>query len=112
MVYLLMEDQFAKQRIIKDIKNDDLRIQITGYVKELVKNDYFILDDKTGEIKINFIESEFEINNDDLVNVIGTLTINIEGQKIVEADIIQDMTNLNFNYYQKLYELKLELEKE
>ena len=36
----------------------------------------------------------------------------MEGQKIVEADIIQDMTNLNFNYYQKLYELKLELEKE
>ena len=107
-----MENQFAKQRIIKDIKNDDLRIQITGYVKELVTNDYFILDDKTGEIKINFIESEFEINNDVLVNVIGTLTINIEGQKIVEADIIQDMTNLNFNYYQKLYELKLELEKE
>ncbi len=107
-----MENQFAKQRIIKDIKNDDLRIQITGYVKELVKNDYFILDDKAGEIKINFKESDFDFKNDDLVNVIGTLTINMEGQKMVEADIIQDMTNLNFKYYQKLYELKLELEKE
>ena len=107
-----MENQFAKQRIIKDIKNDDLRIQITGYVKELVKNDYFILDDKAGEIKINYKESDFDFKNDDLVNVIGTLTINMEGQKMVEADIIQDMTNLNFKYYQKLYELKLELEKE
>ena len=75
---------------------------------------YFILDDKTGIIKINFKESEsdFDFKNDDLVNVIGTLTINMEGQKMVEADIIQDMTNLNFKYYQKLYELKLELEKE
>ncbi len=107
-----MENQFAIQRIIKDIRNDDLRIQITGYVKELVKNDYFILDDKTGEIKINFKESEFDFKNDDLVNVIGTLTINVEGRKLIEADIIQDMTNLNFKYYQKLYELKLELEKE
>jgi uncharacterized protein YdeI (BOF family) len=107
-----MEIQFAKQRIIKDIRNDDLRIQITGYVKELAKNDNFILNDKTGEIKINFKESEFDINNDDLVNVIGTLTINMEGGKTIEADIIQDMTNLNFKYYQKLYELKLELEKE
>ena len=107
-----MENQFAKQRIIKDIRNDDLRIQITGYVKELVKNDYFILDDKTGEIKINFKESDFDFKNDDLVNVIGTLNINMEGQKMVEADIIQDMTKLNFKYYQKLYELKLEHEKE
>jgi len=107
-----MENQFAKQRIIKDIKNDDLKIQITGYVKDLVKNDHFTLDDKTGEIKINFKESEFEFKDDDLVNVIGTLTINMEGQKMIEADIIQDMTNLNFKYYQKLYELKLELEKE
>lgn len=107
-----MENQFAKQRIINDIRNDDLRIQITGYVKELVKNDYFILDDKTGEIKINFKESDFGFKNDDLVNVIGTLTIKMEGQKMVEADIIQDMSNLNFKYYQKLYELKLELGKE
>ncbi len=107
-----MENQFAKQRIIKDIKNDDLGIQITGYVKDIVNYNSFILDDKTGEIKINFKESEFDINNDDLVNVIGTLTINMEGGKTIEADIIQDMTNLNFKYYQKLYELKLELEKE
>ena len=107
-----MENQFAKQRIINDIKNDDLRIQITGYIKNLVNNDHFTLDDKTGEIQINFKESDFELKNNDLVNVIGTLTINMDGQKTIEADIIQDMNNLNFGYYQKLYELKLELEKE
>ena len=107
-----MENQFAKQRIIKDVKIDDLKIQITGYVKDLSNNDNFILDDKTGEIKITFKEAEFNIHNDDLVNVIGTLSIDMEGLKTIEAEIIQDMTNLNFNYYQKLYELKLELEKE
>ncbi len=107
-----MENRYAKQRIIRDIENEDLRIQITGYIESLVENDHFVLDDKTGEIKVNIKEYNFNFKNNDLVNVIGDLDIKMGGEKMIQADIIQDMNKLNFKYYQKLYELKLELEKE
>ena len=59
---------------------------------------------KTGEIKVNLKDVNF--NKDDLINIIGFLNINFDGEKEMEAEIIQDMTNLNFNYYQKIYEIK------
>ena len=62
--------------------------------------------DKTGEIKVNLKEAEFAFNKDDLINIIGFLNITLDGEKEVEAEIIQDMTNLNFDYYQKIYEIK------
>jgi len=107
-----LENQYAKQRIVRDVKNEDLRIQITGYVKNVIENDQFILDDKTGEISVDIKEFDFNSKNDDLVNVIGDLIISTDGKKMIQADIIQDMNKLNFNYYQKLYEIKLELEEE
>jgi hypothetical protein len=33
----------------------------------------------------------------------------MEGEKELEADIIQDMNKLNFEYYQKLYQIKKDL---
>ena len=103
-----MENQYAKQRIIKDVRNDDIRIQITGYVKKL-ENDYIILNDPTGEMKVditNALDFIQNIKEKDLINVIGNLVINVDGEKAIQADIIQDMNKLNFNYYLKLYELK------
>ncbi len=99
----------AIQRTIKDIKNSDIRIQITGYVKDIVENDYIILNDKTEQIKVDIqaVEHRFQKNN--LINVIGKLNIKLEGEKEVEAEIIQDKSNLNFEYYLKLYEIKKEL---
>jgi uncharacterized protein YdeI (BOF family) len=110
MSELKMELSPAYQRIIKDIKNDDSRIQVTGYIKEISNTkDYFILDDKTGTIKVLLGELKFSHKKDDLINVIGSLNISMEGEKELEADIIQDMNRLNFEYYQKLYRLKKEL---
>ena len=102
----MMEKQYAKQRMIKDITTEDSRIQITAYVKEILDENFIILDDKTGEIKVNLKEAEFAFNKDDLINIIGFLNITLDGEKEVEAEIIQDMTNLNFDYYQKIYEIK------
>ena len=104
-----MESQFAKQRTIKDVKNDDVKIQITGYVNNLVENDNFTLNDKTGEIAVNIKEITFDFEEEDLVNVIGELLITMSGEKSIQAQFIQDMRNLNFSYYQKLYELKKEI---
>lgn len=96
----------ARQRIIKDIKNDDERIQVTGYVKDITENERFILDDKSGEISIDIKNIDFQFKRDDLVNVIGDLLINMDGERSIVAEFIQDMNKLNFKYYTKLYELK------
>ena len=103
-----METTYAKQKIIKDIKNDDEQIQITGYVRNIADN-YFILDDRTGKIKVITTESGFINKKNDLINVIGVLSVAVDGEKMLQAKIIQDMTNLNFKYYLKLYELKRNL---
>ena len=99
----------AIQRMISDVKNTDTRVQITGYVKDIVENDYIILNDKTGDIKVDIKEVEFSLKKNDLINIIGELNINMGGEKKVGAEIIQDKKNLNFEYYQKLYEIKKEL---
>jgi len=105
----MMEKQYAKQRMIKDITVEDSRIQVTAYVKEILDDNFIILDDKTGEIKVNLKDEDFAFNKDDLINIIGFLNINFDGEKEIEAEIIQDMTNLNFDYYQKIYEIKKNL---
>ena len=105
-----MTIKHAVQRIIKDVRNDDNHIQITGKVKEIVKDDHFIMGDKTGQIKVSLSNVDFTFKKNDLINVIGDLNISMNGEKVLQAQIIQDMKNLNFTYYLKLYELKKELE--
>lgn len=102
----MMEKQYAKQRMIKDITVEDSRIQVTAYIKEILDDNFIILDDKTGDIKVNLKDVDFLFNKNDLINIIGFLNINVDGEKEIEAEIIQDMTNLNFDYYQKIYEIK------
>ena len=99
----------AIQRMIIDVKSSDNRVQITGYVKEIVEKDHIILNDKTGDIKVNITNVEFPFKKNDLINAIGELNITMGGEKEVGAEIIQDKKNLNFEYYQKLYEIKKEL---
>ena len=99
----------AIQRMIVDLKSSDNRVQITGYVKEIVGNDYIILDDKTGDIKVNIKNIEFLFKQNALINVIGELNITMGGEKEVGAEIIQDKKSLNFEYYEKLYDIKKEL---
>ena len=104
-----MLKEHAKQRIIKDIKDDDFRIQVTGYIKEIIDNEHIILDDKTGEIEVNVKSVDFRFNKNDLINIFGEIEISMAGEKSLIADIIQDKKKLNFEYYQKLYEIKKQL---
>ena len=101
-----MSNQYAKQRIIKDLVSDDNRIQVTGYVESRINNNQLILDDKTGKINVNITNIEnFNFKDNDLINVIGDLK-----GKVINAEIVQDMNKLNFEYYQKLYQIKKELD--
>lgn len=107
-----MSNNYAKQRIVKEITNNDERIQVTGYIKNRIDNENIMLDDKTGEVKVKLIKIEdFNFKENDLINVIGDLELQSNGEKVINADIIQDMNKLNFEYYQKLYKLKKEFDK-
>ena len=105
-----MSSQFAKQRIIKDISIDDERIQVTGYIKSTVSGKQIVLDDKTGEINVNLMSiDDFKFKENDLINIIGDIEFQSSGEKVLNADIVQDMKKLNFKYYQKIYQIKKEL---
>ena len=104
-----MSSQHYKQRIIKDIQNEDIRIQVTGYVKKIINNESMILDDKSGEITVLFKDTDFKIEETHLITIFGEINITISGEKTFVADIIQDKKDLIFEYYQKLYDLKKEL---
>ena len=106
-----MSDQFAKQRMVKDITNDDERIQVTGYIKNRIDDNHIELNDKTGDVRVKLAElDDFNFKINDLINVIGDLEIHSSGEKILNAEIIQDMNKLNFDYYQKIYKIKKEME--
>lgn len=103
-----MENQPARQRMIKDLKEDDFRVQITGYIDAIEDNISFLLQDGTGKVKVRIENVEFTFTKNDLVNVIGNIKYQEGDGPEIEADIIQDMKNLNFEYYKKLYEIKKE----
>ena len=106
-----MSSQYAKQRIIKDISIDDERIQVTGYIKSRINDNQIILDDESGQIIVNLMNIDgFNFKENDLINVIGDLEFQSSGEKLINADIVQDMNKLNFEYYQKLYQIKKDLD--
>jgi len=106
MLIKKMTIQSAKQRIISDIKIEDERVQITGYVKDPVGEEQFVLDDDTGDIGVDITNIDFKFKANDLVNVIGDIVKEGNEIKMLRAEIIQDKNQLNFEYYKKLYELK------
>ena len=101
-----MSIQSAKQKVIIDIESDDERVQITGYVKNLVEEEQFVLDDNTGDIEVDITNIDFNFKEKDLINVIGVIVKEGNEIKMIRAEIIQDKNQLNFEYYKKLYELK------
>ena len=98
-----MSSQFARQSTVKDVNDTDHRIQITGYVKNIVEDEYFILDDNTGEISVSIKSVDFKFQENDLINVIGEI-VKEGNNRTLAAEITQDMNKLNFEYYLKLYE--------
>ena len=100
-----MSSQFARQSTVKDVNDTDHRIQITGYVKNIVEDEYFTLDDNTGEISVSIKSVDFKFQENDLINVIGEI-VKEGNNRTLAAEIIQDMNKLNFEYYLKLYELR------
>jgi uncharacterized protein YdeI (BOF family) len=101
----------AKRVMIKDLEQVEIgsSIQIMGFVKGNIEGQKIILDDKTGEITIHIKKLKFPFKTGDIVNVFANVKPTMEGEKKLEALFFQDMTGLNFEHYQTLYEMKKEL---
>lgn len=101
----------AKRLMIKDLEKMEIgsQVQIMGFVKGNIKEENIILDDRTGEITINIKKLKFPFKTGDLINVFANVEPTMEGEKKLEAIFFQDMSNLNFEHYQKLYDMKKEL---
>jgi uncharacterized protein YdeI (BOF family) len=83
---------------IEDI-SDELRVSVVGTVVKTSENQ-FILDDGTGHLTV-MCEPSLTVKELDMVRVIGK----IYGDTL-EAEIIQDMKDLNMQLYVKMYELR------
>jgi len=101
----------AKRVMIKDLEKMEIGslVQIIGFVKGNIEEENIVLDDRTGEITINIKKLKFPFKTGDLVNVFAKAKPTMDGEKKLEAIFFQDMSNLNFEHFQKLYELKKEL---
>ena len=111
-----MEDNIDKKKIsaksvmIKDLEKMDIGslVQIMGFIKEKI-DEYINIDDKTGEITINIKKLKFPFKTGDIVNVFTKIKPTMDGEKQFEAVLFQDMSNLNFEHFEKLYDMKKEL---
>jgi len=83
---------------IEDI-SDELRVSVVGTVVKKT-NGEFILDDGTGQLTV-ICDPGIQVKETDIVRVIGK-----KYAEILEAEIVQDMGELNMQLYLKMYELK------
>jgi hypothetical protein len=101
-----MENLPAIQRMIKDIREDDKNIQITGYIDKVEDQSSFLIQDGTGKLNVFAEKMDLSYSKGDLINVIGKLSYGEDNKRILNAVIIQNMKGLNFEYYKQLYEIK------
>ena len=101
-----MEMKPAIQRMIKDIKEDDQKVQITGYIDDMENESSFLLQDGTGKLKIIAKNMNISYSTGNLINVTGELGYGDNKERVLNAVIIQNMEGLNFEYYTQLYEIK------
>ena len=89
-----------KEKFINDITREDRKISISGLIINKEGNLIFV-DDGTGVIAVN-IESQVPINS--FVRVFGYLLHNNDEVQL-QANIIQDLSNVNKEAYNKLKKL-------
>lgn len=82
---------------IEDI-SDELRVSVVGTVIKCGESE-FLLDDGTGQLTVITAE-QVTVREKDIVRVIGK----VYGETL-EAEIVQNMNDLNMHLYIKMYEL-------
>ena len=86
-----------KEKFIKDIKKEDIKIAVSGIIVSK-DNGKIVIDDTTGNIPVE-IETELEMNK--FVRVFGVLIPYDDGFE-VQGHIIQDLSELDIEKYMKV----------
>ena len=87
------------ERRISGIKPEDIRITVIGTVIDKQGNK-IVLDDGTGKIEAIF-EEPVKTNMNSMIRVFGRV-IPIEDGFELQGEIIQDMSQLDFELYKKV----------
>lgn len=90
----------AIEKEIKDITKEDIRVAVSGVIVNKNQNS-FLLDDSTGQI---LVISE-TIPNYNYLRVFGRI-IPIEDHLELQAEFIQDLSNINKKIHKKIKELQ------
>ena len=96
----------SKDREIKDITPDDVRVAIIGTVIDL--NDdatRFVIDDGTGKVTVTS-DSPLKGEANQLVRVLGRV-IPLENGVEIQGDVMQDMKTLDMGLYKRVKGLKI-----
>ena len=88
----------AAVKRISDI-SDEPRVSVVGTVVRCGQAE-FILDDGTGQLTV-ITSEDVHVKERDIVRVIGKVY-----GKTMEAEIVQEMDDLNMQLYVKMYELR------
>ena len=93
----------SKEKCIKDITSEDIRVRVLGVVVGRDEDNYSImLDDGTGRAVVQFIEpDQFQkAEAGKRVRIIGRPMV--QDDVIIEAELIQDMSLLDMGLYEQV----------
>ena len=88
--------QSYQEKFIKDLSKEDTKIAVSGFIVDK-KDNSIIVNDNTGNL-IVICETNLDLNN--FVRAFGTLFYNQD--LMMQADLIQDLNNVNKQLYQKV----------
>ncbi|MFH1424400.1 MAG: hypothetical protein ABIG20_01830 [archaeon] len=89
----------ALERLVSDIKEEDIKVRVLGRVAEKAGN-YFVFEDSTGKIRVNGPAPKEE-----LVRVFGRLVKTKDGL-VLEPELIQDMGKIDEKVYKSWMSLR------
>ena len=88
-----------KEKLIKNIKKDDFKVAVSGFIVNKKEN-AFVLDDGSGEILV----ISQEMPKEDFVKVFGIIMPIDDGLEL-QAEIIKDYSNVDKNLLKRVKEL-------
>ncbi|MBS3108460.1 hypothetical protein J4409_01170 [Candidatus Woesearchaeota archaeon] len=92
-----MNDTYS-EKLIKDVNENDKKVAISGVIISKEENSV-VIDDGSSKIAIFF--DQMNVPDAKYVRVFGRVIPYQEGLQ-VQADIIQDLSNINYELYKKM----------
>ena len=96
----------AVERMIEEIRDDDIRVRIIGMVVDST-NSILVLDDGTASINVSFDE-KMDVKKGEIVRVIGRVIHTAAGKEI-HGEILQKIEEWDQDIYRNLHRLWKEI---